>query len=69
MSAFSRTAQVTAECHIICDAAVAAFESVVADLRVGAVARCGHRLEHIDMVTTDQVAKLGASGLASSACK
>lgn len=61
---------VTAGFHVIGDAAVAAavaaFERVVADLGVVAVARCGHRLEHLEMVTADQAAKLGAWGVIAS---
>ena len=63
-------AGVTAGFHVIGDAAVsavvAAFEPVVADLGVAAVARCGHRLEHVEMVTADQAAKLGAWGVMAS---
>ena len=63
-------ATVTAGFHVIGDAAVsavvAAFERVVADLGVAAVARCGHRLEHVEMVTADQAAKLGAWGVIAS---
>ncbi|CAM4441960.1 N-substituted formamide deformylase precursor [Mycobacterium basiliense] len=63
-------AEVTAGFHVIGDAAVsavvAAFERVVADLGVIAVARCGHRLEHVEMVTADQAAKLGAWGIVAS---
>jgi hypothetical protein len=60
----------TAGFHVIGDAAVstavAAFERVVEDLGVGAVARCAHRLEHVEMVTADQAAKLGAWGVIAS---
>jgi predicted amidohydrolase YtcJ len=63
-------AEVTAGFHVIGDAAVSAvvdaFERVVADLGVVAVARCGHRLEHLEMVTADQAAKLGAWGVIAS---
>jgi predicted amidohydrolase YtcJ len=63
-------AGVTAGFHVIGDAAVsaavAAFERVVDDLGVVAVARCGHRLEHLEMVTADQAAKLGAWGVIAS---
>lgn len=63
-------AEVTAGFHVIGDAAVsvvvAAFERVVADLGVVAVARCGHRLEHLEMVTAEQAAKLGAWGVIAS---
>ena len=56
--------------HVIGDAAVAAavraFEQVVDDLGVGAVARCGHRLEHLEMVTAEQAVKLGAWGVIAS---
>jgi predicted amidohydrolase YtcJ len=63
-------AQVTAGFHVIGDAAVAAavgaLQRVVDDLGVVAVARCGHRLEHLEMVTADQAAKLGAWGVIAS---
>ncbi len=63
-------AEVTAGFHVIGDAAVsaavAAFERVVADLGVAAVARCGHRLEHVEMVTAEQAAKLGQWGVIAS---
>ncbi|AGL27517.1 hypothetical protein J113_14135 [Mycobacterium tuberculosis CAS/NITR204] len=62
-------AEVTAGFHVIGDAAVsaavAAFERVVADLGVVAVARCGHR-RHVEMVTADQAAKLGVWGVIAS---
>jgi predicted amidohydrolase YtcJ len=63
-------AQVTAGFHVIGDAAVAAavdaLGRVVADLGQAAVARCGHRLEHLEMVTADQAAQLGAWGVIAS---
>jgi hypothetical protein len=63
-------AEVTAGFHVIGDAAVSAvvgaLERVVAGLGVAAVARCGHRLEHLEMVTADQAAKLGAWGVIAS---
>lgn len=63
-------AEVTAGFHVIGDAAVSAavgaLERVVADVGVAAVARCGHRLEHVEMVTADQAAKLGAWGVIAS---
>jgi predicted amidohydrolase YtcJ len=63
-------AGVTAGFHVIGDAAaeavVCGFERVVADLGVVAVARCGHRLEHVEMVNADQAAKLGAWGVIAS---
>jgi predicted amidohydrolase YtcJ len=63
-------AEVTAGFHVIGDAAVsavvAAFERVVADFGAAAVARCGHRLEHVEMVTADQAAKLGTWGVIAS---
>ena len=31
-----------------------------------AVARCGHRLEHLEMVTAEQAARLGAWGVIAS---
>ena len=63
-------AEVTAGFHVIGDAAVsavvAAFERVVADLGVAAVARCGHRLEHVEMITADQASRLGEWGVIAS---
>lgn len=63
-------AEVTAGFHVIGDAAVSAvvtaLENVVNDLGVVAVARCGHRLEHLEMVTAEQAAKLGAWGVVAS---
>jgi predicted amidohydrolase YtcJ len=63
-------AEVTAGFHVIGDAAVSAvvdaFQRVVDDLGVPAVARCGHRLEHLEMVTADQAAKLGSWGVIAS---
>jgi len=63
-------AEVTAGFHVIGDAAVtavvAALERVVDQLGVAAVARCGHRLEHLEMITADQAAKLGAWGVIAS---
>lgn len=63
-------AQVTAGFHVIGDAAVeaavAAFERVAADLGPVAVARCGHRLEHVEMVTAEQAAQLGQWGVIAS---
>lgn len=63
-------AEVAAGFHVIGDAAVsavvAAFQRVVADVGVAAVARCGHRLEHLEMVTAEQAAQLGAWGVIAS---
>ena len=63
-------AAVPAGFHVIGEAAVsavvAAFERVVADLGVAAVARCGHRLEHLEMITAVQAAKLGSWGVIAS---
>ncbi|WP_425489060.1 amidohydrolase [Mycobacterium vicinigordonae] len=63
-------AEITAGFHVIGDAAVGAvidaLERVVADLGVAAVARCGHRLEHLEMVTAEQAAKLGSWGIVAS---
>jgi predicted amidohydrolase YtcJ len=60
----------TAGFHVIGDAAVssvvASLERVVDDLGVAAVARCGHRLEHLEMVTAEQASKLGAWGVMAS---
>ncbi|WP_425518547.1 amidohydrolase [Mycobacterium spongiae] len=63
-------AEVTAGFHVIGDAAasavVSAFERVVEDVGSVAVARCGHRLEHVEMITADQAAKLGSWGVIAS---
>ncbi|OBK95969.1 amidohydrolase [Mycobacterium asiaticum] len=63
-------AEVTAGFHVIGDAAVSAvvdaLERVVTDLGVAAVARCGHRLEHLEMVSAEQAAKLGSWGVIAS---
>ncbi len=64
------SAGVTAGFHVIGDAAVAtvvdAIERVVAAVGAPAVARCGHRLEHLEMVDAEQAAKLGAWGVIAS---
>ncbi len=56
--------------HVIGDAAVGsvvdALQRVVDRLGTQAVARCGHRLEHLEMVTTEQAARLGAWGVIAS---
>jgi len=56
--------------HVIGDAAVAtvveAFSDVVDKLGVTAVARCGHRLEHVEMVTPEQAVRLGSWGVIAS---
>lgn len=63
-------AGITAGFHVIGDAAVGsvvdAFELVVNRFGGPAVARCGHRLEHLEMVSEDQAAKLGAWGVIAS---
>ncbi|OBF09451.1 amidohydrolase [Mycobacterium sp. ACS4054] len=63
-------AQVTAGFHVIGDAAVSAvvtaLERVVARLGSVAVARCGHRLEHLEMVTAEQATRLGQWGVIAS---
>lgn len=63
-------AGVTAGFHVIGDAAVssvvAALERVVEHFGVPAVARCGHRLEHLEMVSAEQAAKLGSWGVIAS---
>ncbi|MGD9622592.1 MAG: amidohydrolase [Mycolicibacterium sp.] len=63
-------AGITAGFHVIGDAAV---EAVVAALEIAvrrygqvAVARLGHRLEHLEMVTGEQAAKLGSWGVIAS---
>ena len=63
-------AGVTAGFHVIGDAAVTAavdaFDAVVAKYGAVAVARCGHRLEHVEMITGEQAAKLGSWGVIAS---
>lgn len=63
-------AGVTAGFHVIGDAAVsavvAALEAVVDRFGQVAVARSGHRLEHLEMVTDAQAAKLGSWGVIAS---
>lgn len=63
-------AGVTAGFHVIGDAAVSAaveaLERTVGRFGAAAVARCGHRLEHLEMVTAEQAAKLGAWGVIAS---
>lgn len=63
-------AGITAGFHVIGDAAVTAvvdaLEVVVARFGAPALARCGHRLEHLEMVSTEQAAKLGAWGVVAS---
>lgn len=63
-------AGVTAGFHVIGDAAVTAvvdaFARVVGELGVPAVAGCGHRLEHLEMVTPAQARLLGSWGVAAS---
>jgi predicted amidohydrolase YtcJ len=64
------SAGVPAGFHVIGDAAVAtvvdALDRVVAEFGAPAVARCGHRLEHLEMVNAEQAARLGASGVIAS---
>jgi predicted amidohydrolase YtcJ len=56
--------------HVIGDAAVGAVVDALAHVvdRLGtqAVARCGHRLEHLEMVTPEQSARLGEWGVIAS---
>ncbi len=63
-------AGVTAGFHVIGDAAVTAvvdaLERTVARFGAPAVARCGHRLEHLEMVSAQQAAQLGAWGITAS---
>ncbi len=63
-------AAIPAGFHVIGDAAVGAvvdaLQRVVDRLGTQAVARCGHRLEHLEMVTPDQAARLGAWGVIAS---
>ena len=63
-------AGVTAGFHVIGDGAVTAvvnaLERTVERFGIPAVARCGHRLEHLEMVSEQQAAKLGAWGITAS---
>jgi predicted amidohydrolase YtcJ len=63
-------AGVPAGFHVIGDAAVSAvvdaFAAVVDRCGVAAVARCGHRVEHVEMVTAEQAARLGSWGVIAS---
>ncbi|ORW67078.1 amidohydrolase [Mycolicibacter senuensis] len=63
-------AGVTAGFHVIGDAAVssviAALQPVVQHFGVAAVAACGHRLEHLEMVSAEQAAQLGSWGVIAS---
>ena len=63
-------AGVTAGFHVIGDAAVTAvveaLERVVEAFGAPAVARCGHRLEHLEMVTEEQAGRLGSWGVIAS---
>jgi predicted amidohydrolase YtcJ len=63
-------AAITAGFHVIGDAAVTAvvtaLERVVDQFGAPAVARCGHRLEHLEMVTEEQAKKLGSWGVFAS---
>jgi predicted amidohydrolase YtcJ len=63
-------AGITAGFHVIGDAAVTAVVTALGRLvdhfGAPAVARCGHRLEHLEMVTEDQAARLGSWGVVAS---
>jgi predicted amidohydrolase YtcJ len=63
-------ASIPAGFHVIGDAAVTAvvdaMDRVVARFGAPAVARCGHRLEHLEMVDAEQAARLGACGVIAS---
>ncbi|MBY3792320.1 amidohydrolase [Rhodococcus fascians] len=64
------TAGIQAGFHVIGDAAVSAavtaFGRVVADLGTPAVASCGHRLEHLAMVSAQQADLLASWGVIAS---
>jgi predicted amidohydrolase YtcJ len=63
-------AGITAGFHVIGDAAatavVDALDRVAERFGARAVARCGHRLEHLEMVTAEQAGRLGALGVVAS---
>ncbi len=63
-------AGITAGFHVIGDAAAAAvveaLDRIAERFGAPAIARCGHRLEHLEMVTAEQAARLGALGVVAS---
>ncbi|MFN8225297.1 MAG: amidohydrolase [Mycobacterium sp.] len=63
-------ARIPAGFHVIGDAAVGAvveaLRRVVERHGIPAVARCGHRLEHVEMVDAEQAAELGSWGVIAS---
>ena len=63
-------AGITAGFHVIGDGAVTAvvdaLERTVERFGVPAVARCGHRLEHLEMVSAPQAERLGGWGITAS---
>ncbi len=63
-------AGITAGFHVIGDAATAAvfdaLRQAVERFGAPAVARCGHRLEHLEMVSAEQAERLGAWGVTAS---
>jgi predicted amidohydrolase YtcJ len=63
-------AGIAAGFHVIGDAAVTAvvdaLQDVVGRFGAPAVARCGHRLEHLEMVTEEQARQLGSWGVCAS---
>ena len=63
-------AGIAAGFHVIGDAAVTAaveaFAAAVERCGVAAVARCGHRLEHLEMITAEQASQLGSWGVIAS---
>lgn len=63
-------AGISAGFHVIGGAAVStvveALGRVVDEFGAPAVARCGHRLEHLEMVTAEQAGQLGAWGIIAS---
>jgi predicted amidohydrolase YtcJ len=63
-------AGITAGFHVIGDAAatavVEALDRVAERFGAPAIARCGHRMEHVEMVTVEQAARLGALGVVAS---
>ncbi|PRC50620.1 amidohydrolase, partial [Mycobacterium sp. ITM-2017-0098] len=63
-------AGITAGFHVIGDAAVSAVTAATPNRSTtvcsAAVARCGHRLEHLEMVSEEQAEKLGSWGVIAS---
>lgn len=64
------TAKIQAGFHAIGDGAVSAvteaFRQVASELGVTAIAACGHRIEHVEMISAEQSAELGSLAVIAS---